>query len=336
MPHRTVSVAVGVLLLLAARPATAQTLWDESYREGLAAFAAGQYETAGRHLETALHRRPNQGRNVSVPGRRIDYLPELYLGLIAAKQGRFSDAHRLLQKSLATDLVREVDPEYRIVMAGLDEIRRGNLESFRARTVKIEALRADDSLETGTGIIVATGPDGAYVLTALHVLMLNDRRNQAPRRITVSFHGGEHQPLSSPVPGIWLDGKFNSDLDIAAIRVPASRDVADRLSSWELRKTPLAPQDRIFTVGHAIQDYTVSSTNVVLASTEPDSRHFTFTTAGIGERASGGPVIDDRGYLAGLMVELVPQSGKGVAVHVNELADWMGRWNILDSARTLR
>ena len=301
----------------------------ESYRDGLTAWQQQDWVRAESKLKEALAKRPEQGRNVPVPGRPgITYLPEYYLGLVYVKQKRFQEAIDLLQKVQRTGLVEERHPEFRDLQSALDECRRGNLDSIKARTVKIDAVHAEGESETGTGIIVSAGKDGTYVVTALHVLVSNASVPAAPKSIRVSFFAGEDRPLAGPVAGEWLD-KFDAALDVAAIRVkapPPGR--VPSASSWEYRQTPLEKQERVFTVGHAVEDYGASETNVVLNPVDRDSRRFIISTAGIGEMASGGPVIDGRGYLAGMMVLLLPGSGSASAVRVTEIARMMKLWRI--------
>ena len=182
-------------------------------------------------------------------------------------------------------------------------------------------------METGTGIIVSTGKEGVYIVTALHVLVTPGSVVEAPKSIRVSFFAGENRPLAGPVAGEWLD-KFDTALDMAAFRVkspPAGRSPS---ASWEYRQTPLEKQERIFTVGHAVEDYGASETNVVLNPVDSDSRRFVISTAGIGPGASGGPVIDSRGFLAGMMVQLTSGSAGASAVRVGEIVRMMKLWRV--------
>jgi hypothetical protein len=308
---------------------SAQGLWWESYRDGLAAWQQEDWPRAESNLKEALAKRPEQGRNVPVPGRPgITYLPQYYLGLVYVRQRRFQEAIDVLQKVQRTKLVEERHPEFRDLQAALDECRRGNLASLKARTVKIDAVHADNEPETGTGIIVNIGKEGVYIVTALHVLATNGPVVEAPRSIRVSFFGGDDRPLAGPVPGEWLD-RFDTALDMAAIRLkalPPSAVPPD--STWEYRQTPLEKQERVFTVGHAVEDYTANDSNVVLNPVDRDSRRFVISAAGIGERASGGPVIDNRGYLAGMMVLLLPGSGGASAVRASEIVRMAKVWRI--------
>jgi S1-C subfamily serine protease len=308
---------------------SAQGLWFESYRDALTAWQQEDWARAETLLKDALAKRPEQGRNVPVPGRPgITYLPEYYLGLVYVKQRRFQQALDLLQKVQQTKLVEQRHAEFRDLQAALDECRRGNLASLKARTVKIDAIHAGDEPETGTGIIVSIGKEGLYIVTALHVLATNGAVVEAPRSIRVSFFGGDDRPLAGPVAGEWLD-RFDAALDMAAIRVKAlPPSAAPPDSTWEYRQTPLEKQERIFTVGHAVEDYTANDTNVVLNPVDRDSRRFVISAAGIGERASGGPVIDSRGYLAGMMVLLLPGSGGASAVRASEIVRMAKIWRI--------
>jgi hypothetical protein len=333
LPARLLSGGLCVLLVMVGRtPAptvvSAQGLWFESYRDGLVALQNQNWALAEQNLKAALATRSEQGRNVPVPGRRIVYLPEYYLGLVYVKQKRFQEALGLLQNVQQARLIEEGHPEFRELQNAVDECRRGNLATLKARTVKIDAVLADGEPQTGTGIIVNSGKEGVYIVTALHVLMTSDGVAEAPRSIRVSFYAGEDRPLAGPVAGEWLD-RFDVGLDMVAVRVKASP--AGRVTStsgWEYRQTPLEKQERVFTVGHAVEDYGSSETNVVLNPADRDSRRFIISAAGIGERASGGPVIDGRGYLAGMMVLLLPGGGSANAVRSSEILRMMKLWRI--------
>jgi hypothetical protein len=326
-------IPFGLVLLATFGPAQstvvllAQNTWWESYRDGLNAWEAKQLDVAERNLKDALAKNPEQGRNVRVPGRYIVYLPEYYLGLLYAKQGRYQEALVLLQNVERAGLVDERHREYQALQSAIDEIRSGNKEVFRARTVKVDSVLADGTPEAGSWIIESTGKRGVYIVTALHVVMVMDDRGvpRAPKSIKVSFHGGQGRPLAGPAEGEWLD-RFDVALDLVAIRVtklPSGR--APNTSAWEYRQAPLQKQERVFTVGHAVEDHSVGD-NVVLNPASQDSRRFLVSTAGIGQGHSGGPVIDSRGYLTGMMLKLTAGSGSMEAVKVAEILRRVQPW----------
>lgn len=335
LPARVLSCGLCALLatVSAAPPVavlSAQGQWFESYRDGLTAWQKEDWDRAEAELKEALSSRSDQGRNIPVPGRPgINYLPEYYLGLVYVKQKRFQEASDLLYKVLKTPrLVEERHPEFKVLQAALDECRRGNIDSFRARTVKIDAVRADGESETGTGIIVSAGEEGLHIVTALHVMVAEDDVTvPAPRSVQVSFFAPEDRPQAKPVDARWLN-QFDAGLDLAAIRAKPPQNVVLPLTRWEYRQSGLGKQERIFTVGHAVEDYGASETNVVLNPVDRDSRRFVISTAGIGQSASGGPVIDNRGYLAGVMVRLLPGSGRASAVQVDEVVRLLKLWRI--------
>ena len=103
LPARFLSYGLCVLLATAGSAPfvavlSAQSLWFESYRDGLTAWRSQDWDRAETNLKDALAKHPEQGRNVPVPGSRIIYLPEDYLGLVYVKQKRFQEALTLLQK----------------------------------------------------------------------------------------------------------------------------------------------------------------------------------------------------------------------------------------------
>ena len=72
-------VVLGVLGLSAA-VSFAAVPWYASYERGLAAFRAGDPETARAELEEALAARPDEGLHVPTDDlHSVDYLPHLYL-----------------------------------------------------------------------------------------------------------------------------------------------------------------------------------------------------------------------------------------------------------------
>jgi hypothetical protein len=289
----------------------AQEYWYEFYRDGLTAWQKKDWERAEAKLKAALARRAEQGRAIPVPGRHIDYLPEYYLGLVQLKQQRFQEATDLLEKVQRDGLIDSNSAEFRDLQAALDESRRGNIASFKARTVKIEAVRSDDSRQIGTGIIVVRDAQGLQIVTALHVFMVNDGANAPPKSICVSFFEGDRCP-GGGVPGEWY--KFDSTLDLAVIGVKMPRRAPTVVKNWEYREGELEKDEKVLTVGHAVEDFGVTTTNYVVNPKDADSRLLVISGAGIGEKASGGPVIDSRGRLAGLMVDVDPKSSQVRAV----------------------
>ena len=327
--------------LLAVSPArvvvlSAQELWYQAYRAGVAAYQRGDWKLADEKLNLALTKRPMEGRAIRVPGAfRLDYLPKYYLALVCLQQERYQQALDLFEDVIRTRIVTERDPEFAELQSSRDLARRRNIDDFRERVVKIDALLADGEEQTGTGIVVNGGTGTVDVITALHVLVPKDdlARPAAPRSIRVAFFRGEGRP---PAQAEWL-GRFDVGLDLAAIRVKVSGDLVPRRAAWayrDIRSVPIGPGEPVFTVGHAIEDWGASESNVVLSPIDDqESRRFVISAAGIAQRASGGPVIDNRGYLMGMMTALVPGGSRAAAVRVNEIVQLLAVWRLDSGSR---
>jgi tetratricopeptide (TPR) repeat protein len=95
---------------------TAQDLWYRSYQDGVRAFRNGDYRTAEQKLVAAMTNRSapsgrGLGRAVLYYGQmRDEFLPEYYLAVIYAKQGRWPEAKRFA--SQAEPFLKATDREY--------------------------------------------------------------------------------------------------------------------------------------------------------------------------------------------------------------------------------
>jgi len=126
-------------LVVWATAATAQDLWYRSYQDGVRAFKSGDYRTAEQKLTAAITNRSapsgrGLGRAVLYYGQmRDEFLPEYYLAVIYAKQGRWADAKRFA--TLAEPFVRTTDREY----ATLVEARTSAEKALNPPSVPVTA-----------------------------------------------------------------------------------------------------------------------------------------------------------------------------------------------------
>ena len=97
-----------VVVLLLPASAVAQERWVRAYNDGVRAFEQGNMAVAEAKLKEARELNPRQGRRVTFSSIDIrPYIPDYYLGLIAARNGRHSEAIALLEKAIAAGLVTE-------------------------------------------------------------------------------------------------------------------------------------------------------------------------------------------------------------------------------------
>ena len=320
-------VLIATLAASSALIVSAQGQWFDAYREGRTAFQTKDWAVAESKLKEALAKRPEQGRNVPVPDRAIVYLPEYYLGLVYVQQGRFREARESLERVLSNKLVQPQHPEYPDLQRALDECRRGDLASLKARTAKLDVVNADGEPETGSGFIVTAAKGLLHIVTALHVLAPEDGPAK-PKSISVRLFAGDDRALAGPFDAEYLPDRIDEDLDLAVVRVKVSPAAVGEWSPWEFRREPIQSKERILTIGHAVADFNVTENNEVLNPVARAPGRFVISTAGIGQMASGGPVIDRRGQLMGVMVLILPGAASADAVHVNEVARLLKLWSI--------
>jgi tetratricopeptide (TPR) repeat protein len=109
---------VAAMLGLPARMAGAQELFYQAYEEGLKAFDAGQLDLAARRMQRALEIDSNQSRQKRFYGMTFRlYIPEFYLGLIAARQKQYQRALDYFQKIEKAGLLRKGDKDYERLIA---------------------------------------------------------------------------------------------------------------------------------------------------------------------------------------------------------------------------
>jgi len=163
--------------------------------------------------------------------------------------------------------------------------------------------------ETGSGIIIGFSNKTLYILTALHVV-------KNSRNIKISFYG--------VLPGKFFDGKIfeqcSEDLDVAVITV----DLGEKESAFKaLRKftiddVPIKKGDSIWVIGHPNNyQWELSPDNNIITRLREDNKDslFCFTRNGINRGNSGGPVLNAKGHLIG-MITKVNENDYGVAVRI--------------------
>lgn len=151
---------VGVLTLLAALllplPASAQQAWVRAYREGVAAFEDGNYALAEQKLKEARDDRlapREQSRRANFSGMFFEpFIPDYYLGIIAARRGRHAEAVRLLEGALAKGLITESQrEEYKLAMTHLSRARDEVARLARARDTRPGAGSATSARPAPSG-----------------------------------------------------------------------------------------------------------------------------------------------------------------------------------------
>jgi tetratricopeptide (TPR) repeat protein len=111
-------LAVAMFSQAAVRRAGAQELFYQAYEEGIKAFEAGQLDLAARRLQRALELDSAQSRQKRFYGMTFrPYVPEFYLGLIAARQKQYQRALDYFQRVEKAGLLRKGDKEYERLIA---------------------------------------------------------------------------------------------------------------------------------------------------------------------------------------------------------------------------
>jgi hypothetical protein len=134
---RLVLALVAVLLLPAA--AGAQPRWWKAYEDGLDAYKKGNLALAEQKmLEARSAGGPKQSRKANVSATAFrPFIPDYYLGLIAAQRGQHAEAKELLERAIGTGLVTPADKnEFAAAQTALE----------RARTQLLAVNRPPDKL----------------------------------------------------------------------------------------------------------------------------------------------------------------------------------------------
>ena len=114
-----------VALYLLAAPAAAQPAWVIAYEQGVEAFNRGNDAVAETKLLEARERGPRQSRKASFGGLNLaPFIPDYYLGLIAARTGRHAEGIRLLEGALAQGLISQREErEFQLANAAITKAR---------------------------------------------------------------------------------------------------------------------------------------------------------------------------------------------------------------------
>lgn len=124
------AVSLGLLALSLATPpdARAAETWYQAYESALRAVKAGDWRLAEEKLRFAQKNGPSPSRQVRTYGLQfIAFLPEYYLGVVYANQGKQREALALLNRVEKEGLVTARDPEYeelsRLVKAAQESLK---------------------------------------------------------------------------------------------------------------------------------------------------------------------------------------------------------------------
>jgi hypothetical protein len=107
------ALALALVAVLALPAATeAQVDWARAYEDGVEAFKKGNDALAeAKLIEARDHKRaPEQSRRANFSSIVYKpFIPDFYLGVIAARNGRYAEAQRLLEGALRRKLITEGD-----------------------------------------------------------------------------------------------------------------------------------------------------------------------------------------------------------------------------------
>jgi tetratricopeptide (TPR) repeat protein len=126
LPMRWLILALAVLLVVPGS-AGAQQAWAKAYEDGVKAFEDGNDAIAEQKLKEAREhdRAPKQSRRAnfySVVYR--PFIPDFYLGVIYARQGRLKQAQEYLERAVRDELVKQDDrANYALATTTLERIR---------------------------------------------------------------------------------------------------------------------------------------------------------------------------------------------------------------------
>ena len=112
------TLVVAMSSQIAVRRAGAQELFYQAYEEGIRAFDAGQLDVAAQRMRRALELDSAQNRQKRFYGMTFrPYIPEFYLGLIAARQKEYQRALDYFQRIEKAGLLRKGDKDYERLIA---------------------------------------------------------------------------------------------------------------------------------------------------------------------------------------------------------------------------
>jgi tetratricopeptide (TPR) repeat protein len=153
-PMRALVLALAALLALPAA-AAAQRDFVSAYKDGEDAFKKGNDALAEQKFKEARShpRAPRQSRKANLAGVVFEpFIPDYYLGVIAARQGRYQEAATLLEGALRDGLITEKQrAEYALATSSLERARdQIRLASNTRPNAPVEPIRPPPSNTTTT------------------------------------------------------------------------------------------------------------------------------------------------------------------------------------------
>jgi hypothetical protein len=185
-------------------------------------------------------------------------------------------------------------------------------QAIRA-TVRLRVTRTLGLVQQGSGFFAA---EPGLVITNAHVVGMGASGCHAPENIEVTVNAGE--PEEHTLNGQVVAADWNVDLAVVRVlgdprRWPAPLPVAARPT--------LAEEQKLFVLGHVPGGKTVNVSESRLASLQRDDAGAVASLqfAGLSLAASGGPVIDTRGVVAGVAVTMIQSRPVNFAVPAEKL-----------------
>jgi hypothetical protein len=146
--HRTLRLAICLLLAWSAMPATAD--YKSTYKDAISAIDGDEWQSAAQLLEQAIKEQPTAGGRIRVYGSRwAEYNPYLLLARVYTRLDRAADACAPMEESFRQDKVRG------------DEVKRRNslnadLQPFcqkAAADAALDVARAQKQIRDGMNLV---------------------------------------------------------------------------------------------------------------------------------------------------------------------------------------
>jgi len=174
--------------------------------------------------------------------------------------------------------------------------------------------------QKGTGIVIGSSNNTAYILTAYHVVV------DTGIIIEVAFFDRQEQNF------IGIPYRYDNVLDIAVIKIDMTRgnELTIDLPSFTVGDVEnLERGDAVSTIGHPLDnDWFQCSSAFLEPGYKYDSRKFLIKSETCINRGnSGGPVFDDRGALVGMILNQEPIVAF-VAVKIKEALWVLNKWSV--------
>jgi tetratricopeptide (TPR) repeat protein len=124
LPMRWLVLTLAAVLLVPAA-ALAQPAWVKAYEDGVEAFQKGDNDAlAEQKLIDAREKGPKQSRRYNFSSVVFrPFIPDVYLGMIYARQGRYKQAQDLLEHAVSEGLVKSDDKIYAMATSSLQLAR---------------------------------------------------------------------------------------------------------------------------------------------------------------------------------------------------------------------